>query len=84
MKNGAILSAKWWSNSLTLDLTLARNSIDNPLYTRMGSQFTFNVSLTPPFSLWDGKDYKGMERDEGGYENPENINGLNTINGNLK
>ena len=59
------------SNSLTLDLTLARNSIDNPLYTRMGSQFTFNVSLTPPFSLWDGKDYKGMERDEGGYENPE-------------
>ncbi len=59
------------SNSLTLDLTLARNSIDNPLYTRMGSQFTFNVSLTPPFSLWDGKDYKNMERDEQGYENPD-------------
>ena len=59
------------SNSLSLDITLARNSIDNPLYTRMGSQFTFNVSLTPPFSLWDGKDYKNMERDEGGYENPE-------------
>ena len=59
------------SNSLTLDLTLARNSIDNPLYTRMGSQFTFNVSLTPPFSLWDGKDYKNMERDEQNYENPE-------------
>ena len=59
------------SNSLTLDLTLARNSIDNPLYTRMGSQFTFNVSLTPPFSLWDGKDYKNMPRDEQGYENPE-------------
>ncbi len=59
------------SNSLSLDITLARNSIDNPLYTRMGSQFTFNVSLTPPFSLWDGKDYKNMERDEQNYENPE-------------
>ncbi len=59
------------SNSLTIDLTLARNSIDNPLYTRMGSQFTFNVSLTPPFSLWDGVDYKNLPKDEQGYENPD-------------
>ncbi len=57
------------SNSLTIDLTLARNSIDNPLYTRTGSQFTFNVSLTPPFSIWDGIDYKNLPRDENGYEN---------------
>ena len=57
------------SNSVTLNFTLARNSIDNPLYTRMGSQFTFNVSLTPPFSLWDGVDYKNLPRDENGYEN---------------
>jgi|LFRM01.1.fsa_nt_gb outer membrane protein insertion porin family len=59
------------SNSLTIDLTLARNSIDNPLYTRLGSQFTFNVSLTPPFSLWDGVDYKNLPKDEQGYENPD-------------
>ncbi len=57
------------SNSVTLNFTLARNSIDNPLYTRMGSQFTFNVSLTPPFSLWDGVDYKNLPKDENGYEN---------------
>ena len=57
------------SNSLSLNFTLARNSIDNPLYTRMGSQFTFSVGLTPPFSLWDGIDYKNLPKDEDGYEN---------------
>lgn len=57
------------SNSISLNFTLARNSIDNPLYTRMGSQFTFNVGLTPPFSLFDGVDYKNLPRDENGNEN---------------
>ncbi len=59
------------SNSLSLNFTLARNSTDNPLYTRMGSQFTMSVGLTPPFSLWDGIDYKNLPRDEDGYENAE-------------
>ena len=40
------------SNALVLGLTLARNSIDNPLYTRSGSQFSLNLSLTPPASLF--------------------------------
>ena len=48
------------SNSVSLSLTLSRNSIDNPIYTRSGSQFSLNVSATPPFSLLDGKDYKNM------------------------
>lgn len=52
------------SNSITLNLTFARNSIDNPMYTRLGSQFSLNVSATPPFSLWDGKDYASMKMDE--------------------
>ncbi len=53
------------SNSVTFGLTLMRNSIDNPLYTRMGSQFTLSVSATPPFSLIDGKDYSKLA-----YNNP--------------
>jgi outer membrane protein insertion porin family len=40
------------SNSLSLGLTLSRSSIDNPLYTRSGSQFTASLSLTPPYSLF--------------------------------
>ncbi|MDE6438291.1 MAG: outer membrane protein assembly factor BamA [Muribaculaceae bacterium] len=43
------------SNALVLGLTLARSSIDNPLYTRRGSTFSLNLSLTPPASLFQGK-----------------------------
>ena len=43
------------SNALVLGLTIARNSIDNPIYTRTGSQFSLNLSLTPPASLLAGK-----------------------------
>ena len=47
-------------NDINLELTLQRNSIDNPLYTRYGSQFSIQASSTFPYSLVDGKDYAGM------------------------
>lgn len=40
------------SNSIVLGLTLSRNSIDNPLYTRSGSTFSVNLQMTPPASLF--------------------------------
>ncbi len=43
------------SNAIVFGLTLARNSIDNPIYTRSGSQFSLNVQFTPPASLFTGK-----------------------------
>jgi outer membrane protein insertion porin family len=48
------------ANSLTFGLTLGRNSIDNPLYTRKGSTFSLSVNATPPYSLWDGIDYANL------------------------
>ncbi len=49
------------SNALVLGLTLARNSIDNPTYTRRGSTFSLNLQLTPPASLFQhGKDWKEL------------------------
>jgi outer membrane protein insertion porin family len=36
---------------------LSRRSIDNPLYTRSGSDFALGVEFTPPYSLMSGKDY---------------------------
>lgn len=51
------------SNSLTLGLTLSRSSIDNPLYTRRGSTFTFSISATPPMSLIRKKDWKSLYYD---------------------
>ena len=53
------------SHNVNLELAIERNSIDNPLYTRRGSQFSFSVAATPPYSLWDGKDYANMKDDDG-------------------
>ncbi len=57
MRNGT-------SNAIVLGLTLARNSIDNPIYTRSGSSFSLNLSLTPPASLFMGKrDWKAISEE---------------------
>lgn len=50
------------SHSITLGATLARTSIDNPIYTRRGSQFSLSATVTPPYSLFDGKDYKTLSQ----------------------
>ena len=47
-------------NNINLGLTLSRTSTDNPLYPRRGSEFALSVTLTPPWSLWDGKDYSKL------------------------
>ena len=52
------------ANSLSLGLTLSRNSTDNPIYTRSGSQFSASVQLTPPYSLLDHRDYASMSSDD--------------------
>lgn len=44
-------------NNISLNLTLARSSIDNPIYPRSGSEFSLSAQLTPPYSAFDGKDY---------------------------
>ena len=51
------------SNSLSLGLSLSRTSIDQPIYPRRGSQFSVNVTLTPPASLFSGKqDWKKLSQ----------------------
>ncbi|WP_291584710.1 POTRA domain-containing protein [Bacteroides sp.] len=46
-------------NNISLNLTLARSSIDNPLFPRQGSEFSLSAQITPPYSLFDGRNYKG-------------------------
>ena len=45
------------SNNLSFAVTLQRSSIDNPLYTRRGSDFSLSVSFTPPYSLFSDENY---------------------------
>lgn len=52
------------SNTFTLGLSLSRTSIDNPIYTRRGSQFSLDVTLTPPASLFSrGKNWEKLAHD---------------------
>lgn len=45
------------ANNITFNTTLARNSVDNPMYPRSGSSLSLTLSLTPPYSLWNDVDY---------------------------
>ena len=47
-------------NNLNLGLTLSRTSTDNQLFPRRGSEFILSLTMTPPWSLFDGKDYKNL------------------------
>ncbi len=45
------------SNNLSFKTVFGRNSTDNPLYTKQGSNFSFMLQFTPPYSLFSNKDY---------------------------
>jgi len=62
MQNGA-------ANLMSLKLVFARNSVDQPIYPRRGSDFSASVQFTLPYSLWDNKDYKELERIANGSTN---------------
>lgn len=51
-------------NNINLGITLSRNSTDNQLFPRFGSDFALTVSATPPYSLWDGVDYSLLATDQ--------------------
>ena len=51
-------------NNINLSLALSRTSTDNPLFPRSGSEFMLSVSLTPPWSLFDNKDYANLATQE--------------------
>ena len=50
-------------NNLSLGFTLARNSTDNPIFPRRGSDFSASVHITPPYSLFSNKDYETYGKD---------------------
>ena len=45
------------ANTLAAKFVLARNSTDQPIYPRRGSDISLSLQITPPFSAMDGKDY---------------------------
>ncbi|MEG1659902.1 MAG: POTRA domain-containing protein [Bacteroides sp.] len=49
-------------NNISLNLTLARNSVDNPIFPRSGSDVSLSVQFTPPYSSLDGIDYSKYDQ----------------------
>jgi outer membrane protein insertion porin family len=53
------------SNNLSFNITFGRNSTDQPLYPRKGSDLSVGVQFTPPYSLFNpGKNYKTLPDNE--------------------
>ena len=55
--NSTILPTLGTTNEIMLTSTLARNSIDNPMYPTTGSTISLALSLTPPYSQWRDPSY---------------------------
>jgi outer membrane protein insertion porin family len=53
-----------YSYNINLQETVSRNSIDAPIYPRTGSQFSFTLQLTPPYSMFSDKDYANATEQE--------------------
>ena len=61
LKNyGAFIFANGFANDLNLGLNISRNSVDQTIYPKTGSNFVFHGQFTPPYSLVNNKDYNGL------------------------
>ncbi|CAN5430864.1 POTRA domain-containing protein [soil metagenome] len=45
------------TNALTLNTTIARNSIDSPMFPTQGSSISLSLAMTPPYSWFRNNDY---------------------------
>jgi outer membrane protein insertion porin family len=53
-----------YSNNFNFQHVLSRNSINAPIYPRSGSNLSFSLQWTPPFSLFSDIDYKNASEQE--------------------
>lgn len=51
------------SHNLSYNISLSRNSTDQQIYPRQGSDFSISLQLTPPYSLLRRKDYGDLDAD---------------------
>ena len=51
-------------NNLNYTIVFGRNSVDQPIYPRSGSNISLSLALTPPYSLFSHKNYQTMTEAE--------------------
>ena len=64
------------SHNVSYTLGLSRNSTDQQIYPRQGSDISFTVQVTPPFSLFRKKDYGNLDANG----NPKPVDNWRDIN----
>jgi outer membrane protein insertion porin family len=52
------------SYAISLITSISRSSIDDPRYPAQGSQITLTATLTPPYSLFNNKDYTNLSSED--------------------
>ncbi len=68
------------SHNLSYTLSLSRNSTDQQIYPRVGSDFSFALQLTPPYSLMRKKDHGILDASG----NPTKVSSWKDIDYNLQ
>ena len=68
------------SHNLSYTLSLSRTSTDQQIYPRQGSDFSFSLQMTPPYSLLRKKDYGVLDVDG----NPTIASSWDKVNYNLQ
>ncbi|MDC0249502.1 outer membrane protein assembly factor BamA [Flavobacteriales bacterium] len=56
-----------FSNNINYNIKLGRNSVDQLIFPRRGSNFLLSLKVTPPYSLFDGVDDYSVISDEEKY-----------------
>ena len=51
-------------NNLSYSIVFGRNSVNQPIYPRNGSNVSLSLELTPPYSLFSQKDYSKLPETE--------------------
>jgi outer membrane protein insertion porin family len=60
----AFIFRNGYAHDVNTNMTIQRNSIDQPIYPKTGSNFTFFAQLTPPYSAFNKKDYTDLPQNE--------------------
>ncbi|VAW23923.1 Outer membrane protein assembly factor YaeT [hydrothermal vent metagenome] len=51
-------------DNLSFKTVFGRNSVDNPLYSRSGSNISLTIKATPPYSLFNNIDYSNVDNNK--------------------
>lgn len=51
-------------NVFSYNINFGRSSISQPIYPRSGSDFSLSLELTPPYSLFNSKDYTSLDEND--------------------